>query len=64
MKKTCNGCVADNESSCVLGYSRETEYKVFKGFGYAERKPLEQCEKPKTSKECNRLYFEKKKEWV
>jgi len=47
MKKTCNGCRAMDSYGCDLGYKTEITRHSFNGY-LDERKPLEECEKPKT----------------
>lgn len=45
MKRNCNGCRADDDG-CTLGY--KTEITKFRLPYLHDRKPLEECEKPKT----------------
>ena len=62
MHRSCNGCVANADTSqhtheCPLDYSRK-----FTGNGvFAYYKPLEECPKPTTRKEYNRLMCERSK---
>lgn len=49
MKRTCDGCRANNGSSCLLGYKTEGRFG-FNG-SYNIIKPLEECPKPKTYNE-------------
>ena len=58
MKKTCIGCKACGEAfdGCWLGYETESvaRYKEFKNYFFNKR-PLEECPKPKTIKEFKDL---------
>lgn len=49
MKKTCNGCRAYNGNKCDLGKKTEPIYMKWVNTQIeVNRKPLEECHKPKT----------------
>jgi len=48
MKKSCEGCRAHLRTGCALNYKTEIYYRDFAGFKVPLRKPLQECEKPKT----------------
>lgn len=60
MKKTCNGCRAINSYGCDLGYKTKITIQSFNGH-QDERKPLEECEKPKTYSQFIHLMETKRK---
>jgi hypothetical protein len=60
MKKNCNGCRAKNSYGCDLGYKTEITLQSFNGH-QDDRKPLEECEKPKTYSQFFHLMEMKRK---
>tara|TARA_R110000803_G_scaffold99230_2_gene167282 strand:- start:26 stop:214 length:189 start_codon:yes stop_codon:yes gene_type:complete len=47
MKKTCNGCRALERWGCTLQHKTKVTLYSLNGFQH-DRKPLEECEKPRT----------------
>jgi hypothetical protein len=63
MKKTCNGCRAINSYGCDLGYNTKITVQRFNGHEDI-RKPLEECEKPKTYSEFIHLMETKRNNYT
>jgi len=47
MKKKCDGCKALTGFGCGLGYQTKVTRNSLNGYP-SDRKPLQECEKPKT----------------
>lgn len=50
MKKSCDNCKSLSSCGCALGYKTEITRNSLNGYP-SDRKPLEECEKPKRYKE-------------